>query len=104
MQLVAGRREFPEASYRIVDLVGSSIGGVSMETRISLKRALRLLVEAYPDSKIKIMKTKNPYADKMIVMDRSFVAWVEAGGVILREAPLLKELLEKKKTENKGLG
>ena len=66
-----------------------------MERKIKVKRALDLLREAHPDSKIEVKKTNNPYAEKMIVMDRTFVAWIQGGAVTLGEAPLLKELLEK---------
>jgi len=69
-----------------------------VERKIKVKRALDLLREANPDSKIEVKKTRNPYAEKMIVMNNTFVAWVEAGAVKLSEAPLLKELVEKKET------
>jgi len=72
-----------------------------MERKIKVKRALDLLKEAHPDSKIEVKKAKNPYADKMIVMDHTFVAWVEAGGVTLSEAPLLQELVEQKEPRAK---
>ena len=94
-------------SRRIISLVGPVLRGLTFDGQKGkvavftddgekVKRALELLREAYPDSEIEVKKTNNPYAEKMIVMDMSFVAWIESGTVTLREAPLLEELVEKK--------
>jgi len=56
---------------------------------------LELLRKAYPDSKIEVRKTENPFADGIIVMDNSFVAWIEKGEVIVGESGLSKVLLDK---------
>jgi hypothetical protein len=66
-----------------------------MEREIKSKRALELLREAYPDSKIEVKETENPFADGVIVMDNSFVAWIEEGEVIVGESRLSKVLVDK---------
>jgi len=67
-----------------------------MERKINVKRALELLREAYPNSKIELKETENPFADGIIVMHDTFVAWIEAGEVIVEESRLSKVLVDRK--------